>query len=498
MRNPPRHWLLSALTVAVALSSSVQANQPASTAGPEFAFEASNYPTRETSQRLYDELDYQRAVQAYIWGQPLVGLAAMAEGARRIGVQPMELFVFDKGLQVNQALQTGNDDVIYSFSYYNLKDSGPLVVEVAPGNQYGALLDAWQRAIEDLGRIGPDKGEGGKYLIVPPGYQGELPKSGYIIRQSQTNTGMVFLRAVRGPGESRESAVARLKQGNIYPYAEHAKPPQFRLRMMGTTAYDGLTPRGLDYFELLARRIREGDANERDRMMLGMLDSLGIHPDKPFAPDERLKQILERAAQTGRAMVANLEINPRHVRRVMFKDSHWRSPTGLTHYSQELGPLTQIDERAALARFGFGMHKFLDPKFVPVPGKGAVYGTSYQDAKGEYLVGSNTYRLHVPANAPVLDYWSVTAYDAENFHFVDTEQKRPALSSLQDLKRNADGSVDVYFSPNEPEGMASNWIRTEQGKGFLLLFRLFSPTRELYEGKWQLGDLTKVEAPGQS
>jgi hypothetical protein len=247
--------------MAVALSSSAQAMERS--AG--VAFEESNYPSKATSQHLYDELDYQRAVQAYIWAQPLVGLGAMGEGARHIGVQPMELFVFDQGLQVNQALQTGNDDVIYSFSYFNLKDSGPLVVEVAPGNQYGSVMDAWQRVVEDLGRIGPDQGKGGKYLIVPPGYQGELPDSGYIVRPSQTNNGMVFLRAVRRPGESRESAVARLQQGNIYPYAEHSAPPALRTRMMGTSDYDGLTPRGVAYFELLAKRIEGEPGNERDR-----------------------------------------------------------------------------------------------------------------------------------------------------------------------------------------------------------------------------------------
>ncbi|WP_139208368.1 MULTISPECIES: DUF1254 domain-containing protein [unclassified Pseudomonas] len=152
-----------------------------------FAFENNNYPSAKTSQRLYDELDYQRAVQAYIWAQPRVGLGAMSEGARRIGIAPMELFIFDQGLQINQALQTGNDDVIYSFSYFNLHKTGPLVVEIPAGNQYAIVLDAWQRPIEDLGRIGPDQGKGGNYLIIPPGCHGELPKDGYFSRTKALN-----------------------------------------------------------------------------------------------------------------------------------------------------------------------------------------------------------------------------------------------------------------------------------------------------------------------
>jgi len=310
-------------------STSANAGAPQSP-DPQFSFESTNYPGEQTAQSLYDELGYQRAVQAYIWAQPLVGLGAMAEGARRIGIRPMELFVFDKLEQVNQQLQTGNDDVVYSFSYFNLHDSGPLIVEIPAGNQYGVLLDAWQRPIEDVGRVGPDAGEGGKYLIVPPGYTGELPDSGYIVRQSPTNNGMLFLRAVRRPGESIESAVERLSKGNLYPYSERTKPPALRMRHMGLSAYDGLTPKGIAYFELMAKRLGEEPGEERDRIMLGMAATLGIEQGKPFAPDARMRQIFERASKTGRLMAANLEFNPRKPRLVMFKGSQWRLPTGMT------------------------------------------------------------------------------------------------------------------------------------------------------------------------
>jgi hypothetical protein len=499
MPGYPRKRLLLVAAVAAAaatvmVTNPARASDHSSTpANPGLAFEASNYPSAQTTEKLYDELDYQRAVQAYIWGQPLVGLGAMREGARRIGIQPMELFVFDQGEQVNQALQTGNDDVIYSFSYFNLKESGPLVVEIPPGNQYGVVLDAWQRPIDDVGRIGPDQGKGGKYLIVPPGYSGALPENGYFVRPSQTVNGMLFLRAVRLPGETRDSATSRLAQAKIYPYTQRSAPPALRMRRMGHTAYDGVTPRGMAYFDLLAQYVREEPGNERDRIMLGMLATLGIERDKPFTPDARLRVILQQAEQTGRAMVANLEFNPRRERPTFFEGTQWRGSTGLVHYSQERGPLTEVDERAALFRFGFAMHKFLDPAIKPIVGKGGAYATSYRDARGKYLVGNKTYRLHVPANVPVAEYWSVTAYDADTFHFVDTEQKRPSLSSLKDLPRNADGSIDLYFGPQAPQGMSANWIKTVPGKGFLLLLRLFSPTQALYDQSWKLGDVEEVE-----
>ncbi|SPA03162.1 conserved exported hypothetical protein [Cupriavidus taiwanensis] len=484
---------LAVALVAVASGLAHAAGGNAATPDGTLAFAASHYPEGDTAARLYDELDYQRAVQAYIWAQPLVGLAAMAEGARRIGIRPMELFVFDQLEQVNQRLQTGNDDVVYSFSYFNLRDSGPLVVEIPAGNQYGVMLDAWQRPIEDVGRIGPDAGNGGRYLIVPPGYRGELPAHGYLVRRSPTHHGMLFLRAVRRPGEAIEGAVARLAQANLYPYAARAAPPALRMRRMGMDDYDGLTPHGLDFFRLLAQRVGEEPGEERDRMMLGMLATLDIEQGKPFAPDARLSAILERAASTGRMMVANLEFNPRKPRGRMFKDTQWRAATGMSHYTQELGPRTEIDERAALFRFGFGMHKFLAPGYKPLVGKGAIYATTYRDAGGRFLQGSSTYRLRVPADVPVQDYWSVSAYDADTFSFVETDQRRPSLSSLRQLKRNADGSVDLYFGPAAPAGMASNWIQTVPGRGFFLLFRLYGPTEALYAGKWQLGDVAPAQ-----
>jgi hypothetical protein len=454
-----------------------------------------SYPSAATSQQLYDELDYQRAVQAYIWGQPLVGLAAMEQGAKRLGVQPLELLVFDQGLQVNQKLQTGNDDVIYSISYFDLEDSGPLVIEIPAGAQMGVILDAWQRPVEDVGVIGPDQGKGGTYLILPPGYAAESAPQGYLTRQSQTRHGMLFLRAVRAPGESRERAVARLAQTNLYAYAQRAGKPTLRLRKLGLSDYDGLTPTGPGYFHLLARRVAEEKGNERDRVMLGMLASIGIESGKPFAPDARMRALLEKAERTARAMVVNLETNPRSARPPVFKGSHWLFSTGLRHYSQDWGPLTQVDERAALFRFGFSMQKVLDPEIKPVVGKGAVYATAYRDAEGAYLQGDTNYRVHVPTGVPTAGYWSVTAYDADSFHFVDAGLKRPSLSSLLDLQRNADGSVDLYMGPDEPAGLRSNWIQTPSDKGFLLLFRLFNPTQGFFDGQWRLGDAQRVSAP---
>lgn len=248
-------WEASARLAAAFLAGAADFAHAAGDTDTALAFAASHYPDGETAKRLYDELDYQRAVQAYIWAQPLVGLRAMAEGARRIGIRPMELFVFDQLEQVNQRLQTGNDDVVYSFSYFNLHDSGPLVVEIPAGNQYGVVLDAWQRPLEDVGRIGPDAGNGGRYLLVPPGYRGELPDSGYTVRRSTTNNGMLFLRAVRKPGEPAEGAVARLGRANLYPYSAQAAPPALRMQRMGMDDYDGLTPHGLDFFRLLAQRV---------------------------------------------------------------------------------------------------------------------------------------------------------------------------------------------------------------------------------------------------
>ncbi|AVH24071.1 DUF1214 domain-containing protein [Nocardia cyriacigeorgica] len=465
-------------------------NEPGDSA---FELESINYPSADTAAELYDELDYQRAVQGYIWAQPLVGLAAMAEGARRLGIAPLELFIFNELQQVNQKLQTGNDDVVYSFAYFDLSATGPLVVDIPGGGQYGVLLDAWQRPIEDVGGTGPDGGRGGRYLVVPPGHTAPLPDTGYFVCRSKTNTGMLFLRAVRNRGENVADAAARLQKTNMFAYAEVPNPPAPRFRPMNFDDYDGLTPHGLDYFTLMAKWVAREHPEERDRIMLGMLAPLGIESGREFQPDDRTKAILVRAADTGRKMVANLEFNPRVERPSTYPATHWRSPTGLQSHTQERGPLTEIDERAALFRFGFAMQKFLHPGATPPIGSGAAYLTSFRDSSGAYLDGSKQYVLRVPPKAPILAYWSASAYDAEDFHFVTTDTRRPSISSLKNPTIHPDGTTDVHFGPKLPPGSSEqNWIKTVPGRGFLVLFRLYAPTADYYTGSWPLPDIAAL------
>lgn len=447
------------------------------------------YPSAEQTRAVYDELDYQRAVQAYIWGQPLVGFAAMREGAVKIGIAPLELFIFDKTQQVNQAQQTGNNDVIYSFAYFDLKETGPLVFEIPAGRQYGAIFDAWQRPIEDVGDVGPDSGKGGRYLIVPPGYTGTLPAKGYFVGRAQNNQGMMLLRAVRIPGEPESVAVERLKQTKIYPLSSGAAPLKFRL--MGLDDYDGLTPKGFHYFELLAQMVAQEEMNERDRVMLGMLATIGIEKNKPFAPDARLRAIFDRASVVGRAMVSTLQLAPRTPRRIVFKGTHWGQGVGMLHYSQDWGDLTQVDERAALFRYGFAMQKLLDParKAAPVPGKGAFYAETARDESGQFLDGGKRYVLHFPKNVPAATYWSVTAYDDDDFSYVRAPSRRPNVSSVNGARANPDGSYDLYFGPTQEGAIAENWVQTLKGKGYFLLMRLYGPQQAVFDGSWAPADV---------
>jgi hypothetical protein len=231
----------------------------------------------------------------------------MAEGARRIGIQPLQLFIFNDALQVNQHLLTGNSDIIYAFAYYDLS-AGPIVVDLPEGEFFGSILDAWQRPIEDLGKVGPDAGKGGRYLIVPPGYLGKITANGYIVRQSQTTTGMVFLRSLLTPDRSKAEGTTALRNARIHRQGD---TDVIAPRLLDHSDYDGLPPRGEAFFELLAHFISRETPNERDRVMLGLLSTLGIEPGKPFKPDEHLRKLLARAAEQARSMMANMSYAPR-------------------------------------------------------------------------------------------------------------------------------------------------------------------------------------------
>ena len=445
------------------------------------------YPTDATAKKMYDDIDFQRACQAYLWALPLMGMAQwQAEQLNKFGAGNLD-FVDYLTFTDKLGLLTANATTPYVMAFPNMKDTGPLVLEVPAGLTAGGILDFWQRPLSDTGQTGPDKGAGGKYLVLGPG-DPEVKPDGYFVVRSSTVNIWIGSRAL---DSDREKALATIAAFRIYPYSQRDNPPKATAHLTPNgRKWSGEQPRGMAYWEGLARLINEEPAQERDRMILGMLQPLGIEKGRPFNPDARQRQILIEAAQVGEVMARTIGYEKRFSGVKVWPGKQWDISLFLKETSQEAPHYTQFDERTSWFYEAVGVSIGMMGRTV---GFGQVYLEAAKDAQGQWLDGSKTYQLRIPPNAPVAQFWSFTVYDNETRCFVDTGVA-PDRSSRDNIVKNADGSVDLYFGPKAPAGKPeTNWIKTIPGKGWFTYFRLYGPTQAYFDRSWVLPDIETVK-----
>lgn len=435
---------------------------------------------------------YSRAIEAVNWGMPVVNYELMYQAGKNIGADFNEI-VYWSGLPdwKNQTL-TPNPDVIYLMPFYNTKDVGPVLLEIPPADDgaiAGSIMDCWQNALEDVGPAGVDKGKGGKYLIVPPDYKERIPQ-GYIELQSDTYQGYALLRSVLNSGSEEDiaKAISYAKRIKLYPLTQAAQPPQTKLVDAIDSVFDATITYDLRFFQSLDRMVQNDVWLTRDKVMIDMLRSVGIAKGKPFNPDSRTKEILDAAAKDAQTLIDSrydaVFASP------YFENTYWAIP---------------IQRELALAMPTF----YADPDSYPIETRGVTYsyaffspkhfgaGQSYlmtiKDKEGKPFDGNSTYRLNVPANAPVRQYWSATVYDRATHAFIRDLSRTGRSSQSPGIQKNEDGSVDIYFGPKAPVGKESNWIPTNSDGEFEVLFRLYGPEKEFAEKTWKLPDIEKMK-----
>jgi hypothetical protein len=355
---------------------------------------------------------------------------------------------------------------------------GPLIIDMPP-NVRGGLSDGWQHAL-------PDTNKSAKYLVLGPGQEAPADVAGFEVRRSTTFNMFVGIRiTVTDPKE----AAALLAQFRAYPYAQRANPPAAKIVAPQGKHWSGTPPRGMEYWRRLDEVIQREPIDERDRLFHAMLKPLGIEKGKPFKPDARQTRILTDAALVGEAM-ARANTFERRFAGVMYRpDAHW-------HYALQLdadNPDTfwyLLDERAAWFYEATATSKGMVTK---TPGVGSVYLGTYKDKDGNWLDGANNYRLHVLPNPPVTQFWSITLYDVSTRTLIQNNTETTDRSSRDDITKNADGSVDLYFGPKALKGFEKNWVPTLAGKAWFPYFRLYGPTEAHFDGKWVLPDIEKVK-----
>jgi len=444
-------------------------------------------PARDSIAKLYGELDFQQATQSYLWALPLVSYAQwQKEFGEKLGARNGDLMVLNS-YEDKLGVITANATTPYIMGFVDLNQTGPLVIELPPGPTAGGIGDFWQRAIIDMGQTGPDKGKGGKYLVLPPGAQPPADAGKYYLAKSETMNVLVGFRVLDPDPAKGKALVERFK---MYPYAQRAKPPQTHLLSPSGKAWSGTQPRGMAYWERLHQIIQKEPVNERDRFYMAMLASLGIEKDRPFNPNERQRKALQEGVQMGELIAQANAFSKRFSQAQYWPDRQWDTVLNIAEPSQRVAYYDQLWERTAWFYEAVTNTKGMVSK---TPGLGQTYLGAYTDNTGNWLDGGKNYRLRVGANPPAKQFWSVTVYDIDTRCLIDNPQRKADLSSRQDLKKNPDGSVDLYFGPSAPQGFENNWVQTVPGKHWFSYVRLYGPTEAYFDKSWKLDDIQAVE-----
>jgi hypothetical protein len=444
-------------------------------------------PAHESIARLYAELDFQQATQSYLWALPLVSYPQWQEEFRdKLGAHSGDLMVLNS-YEDKLGVITANATTPYILGFVDLSETGPLVIELPPGPTAGGIGDFWQRAIIDMGQTGPDKGQGGKYLVLPPGTEPPADAGKYYLAKSETMNVLVGFRVLDPDPAKGKALVEKFK---MYPYAKRNEPSTTRLLSPAGKPWSGTQPRGIAYWERLHQIIQKEPVNERDRFYMAMLASLGIEKDKPFNPNTQQRQALEQGVQVGELIAKANTFAKRFPDAQYWPDRHWDTVLNIAEPSQRVAYYDQLWERSAWFYEAVTNTKGMVSK---TPGLGQTYLGAYTDAKGEWLDGGKTYRLHVGTPPPARQFWSMTVYDIDSRCLIDNPQRKADLSSRQDLQKNADGSVDLYFGPTAPKGFENNWVQTLPGKHWFSYFRLYAPTEAYFDKSWKLDDITIVQ-----
>lgn len=457
----------------------------------DFEFKG-GYPVGDTAERLFELQKLNRAIEVYLTQIMPVSEIATREGLRAFGqTKPTQVVIWENLMDARTVLLTANAETVYALGHLNLKTDGPTVVE-APPKMLGFLQSGVQRYIADIGPLGADKGKGGKFLILPPGYKGAVP-TGYFVSRSPTYAVTFALRGFQHEGKT-DQAVGLMKQIKVYPLSKAASQPQMEFLNGSKQDIDTLFPDNFRYFELLAKLVEEEPRDIFDPLERFQMQAIGIEKGKPFSPDDRTKALLSEAARIGGAIArANTYASP-SPDVFYYSGRKWQGASSDIPYTFMRDGIPQVDARNNVYYMAVGNTPAMMEKNV---GQGSQYLWAYRDSDGNFLDGGKNYRLQIPANIPAKDFWSVVVYDALSRSELQNGQPFPSVSSYTKPKANADGSIDIFFGPDEPRER-SNWIRTVADKGWFPIFRFYGPLAAYFDKTWKLPDIEPVAAEGRA
>ena len=457
-------------------------------------------PLPKTAELVYDNLDRMRGVDAFLKAMPAASVRQLMLGPSEIGVSDYNKVMVTEGLMDSKPLYlTANTNTLYATPYINMIDLGPMVLEIPPG-MLGAFNDAWFRYLGDIGPFGPDKGQGGKFLLLPPGYEGAVPQ-GYFVVQSRTFRVWAFMRGSIDKG--LENAVANIRENlKVYPLSEKDNPKPMELINATGKSFNTIHDNDINFYYHVNEVIQEEPLEMIDAETRGLLASIGIKKGKEFNPDQRMKRILTDAVAIGNATARSIVWYPRTSGNIanmkgvqIYPDTESAWITGWVNknvfFNGDDGHTMNSDARVM---FHYPYTGVTPAMGATIPGKGSDYGIAFVDDKKLPFDGSKTYKLHLPPQPPAKDFWAVTIYDSQTRSMLQTDQPYPTVGSqTEGIKMNTDGSFDLYFGPEAPDGFENNWLQTIPGKSWFVALRIYGPLEPWIEKTWRPGEVTLVE-----
>ena len=489
------------------------------------------YPTRETATKLRDHLDYLHGVEAFMNSIQGVSTYAAREGFLGAGINDGDVLIFSELMDSTSVFLTANADTVYFLAFFDLSD-GPLVLET-PTDSLGIVDDMWFGWITDFGLPGADRGRGGTYLLLPPGYDGPVPEGGLYVRRSATNHVLLLGRAFIDQNEGNDPAptATRIKeQLKAYPYVaggvgssigsyltghgrlgQPATPRSPRFVEGTGMAFNTVPPNDFGHYEMLDALVQLEPAEALNTELAGQFAAIGIVKGEKFDPDPRLRQILDDAVAVGNAVARSLGMgaHPGEGYRYYDDDTAWWSmlfvggydftnpPPMITAEGPQPFPnkgARQLHPRTSFFYSATGITPAMCMRLTNV---GSQYLIANVDQDGEPFDGAKTYRLTLPRDIPAARFWSLTLYDNQTRSMLQTAQRYPRAGSQNypspAAEHDADGSTVVYFAPTQPDGVArGNWIQTDPDRGWFVALRLYSPLQPFFDKTWQPGKIEHV------
>jgi len=447
------------------------------------------YPDDATTKLVYDNLDFMNGVNAFLNAVPGASAEAIRTGWASQGQDNNQTLLVMEDLMDSKSLfLTPNTESIYHMAWLDVKN-GPLVIETPP-NVLGIIDNHWFKYVGDFGNAGPDKGKGGKYLLVPPGYEGKIPE-GYHVFHTSTYGNLMFFRGFLKDGSTKTAVESARKHYKAYSLADAANPPEMKFINVSGKEFNTIHANDFHFYQEINEIVQYEPNEASDPETLGLLAAIGIEKGKEFAPDERMKTILNEAVAVANATARALTFRPR-IDAYYYPDRHWFTSFQGGSYTFETQPgVRNLEGRVLFHYYATGITPAMALKMV---GIGSQYAAATADSEGHPLDGSKTYKIHLPPGIPAQDFWSFVVYDNQTRSMLQTDQQFPSISSLREgVVINPDSSVDVWFGPKAPEGHESNWVQTVSGKSWNVLLRLYGPEQAWFDKTWKPGDFEEVK-----